>query len=80
MGARFGRTLWPHYVAARFGRTLAAFTARLRNLGAAVLAGQLFTHMHACQMGKSKEDGLRPVMSDEQMIKTLLLILHLDPS
>lgn len=41
------------------------------------LVGQLFTHLHAAQLGR--EDGLPPVLSDEQKMKILLLILYLDP-
>ena len=41
------------------------------------LAGQLFTHLHAAQLGR--DDGLPPVLSDEQKMKVLLLILYLDP-
>ena len=43
------------------------------------LMGQLFTHLHATQLGR--DDGRKPraVMSDEQVLKTLLLMLHLDP-
>lgn len=43
------------------------------------LAGQLFTHLHASQHGRDDERQPPPVMTDEQMIKTLLLMLHLDP-
>ncbi|KAL3913781.1 MAG: hypothetical protein SGPRY_007856 [Prymnesium sp.] len=48
------------------------------------LAGQLATHLHAAQMasltlGLTLEgEGTAPVMSDENKLKTLLYLAHMD--
>ena len=42
------------------------------------LLGQLFTHLHASQV--DQEESLASIMTDEDKLKTLLLMLHLDKS